>query len=193
MNRTAPHPVLLATLALSALVLAVFAVEFAGDGQALCARFGFVAADPTLGSALTSLLIHDPSGWTHVLGNVVVLALVGSRVEQAIGSTRFAGLFFAGGLAGAALHVAVDPTSTIPLVGCSGALFAVLAVAGTLFGAPMLAFVTVLVATNIAHDFGAPGDTSVSFGDHLGGFAMGAALVLLARTSRVDLRRGVAA
>jgi membrane associated rhomboid family serine protease len=187
----APFP--LAALGLVGAILAAFAVELAGDGLAICARFGFVAANPSLVSALSSLFLHAPSNWGHVAGNLAVLLLVGSRVEQAIGSARLTGLVLAGGLAGAGLHVVVDPGSLSPLVGCSGALFAVLAVAAALYGAGMLAFVAVLVAINIAHAFGAPGEAAVSFGCHLGGFTMGTALVLLARLRGVDLRRAIAA
>jgi membrane associated rhomboid family serine protease len=183
----------LVTLALAAAILAVFAVELAGDGAELCAQFGLVPASPTLVTAAASLFLHDPSSLWHVGGNLAVLLLVGSRVEQAIGSTRLLGLFLAGGLAGVALHIVVDPSSLSPLVGCSGALFAVLAVAAALYGPGMLAFVAALVATNVAHAFGAPSEAAVSFGAHLGGFAMGTALVLLARLRGVDQRRAAAA
>ncbi len=78
----------------------------------------------------------------------------------------------------------------MPLVGCSGALFAVLAVAATLYGPAMLAFVAVLVASNILHAFGVSGAEGVSFGDHIGGFAAGALVVVLARLLGGDLRLG---
>jgi len=191
MKRPARAPLLLATVALAVAIVATFAVEVTGDGMGLCQRFGFVAANPSVGTALSALFVHDPRGWAHVLGNLVVLVVVGSRVEQAIGSTRVAALFFAGGLAGAALHVVVDPSSTLPLVGCSGSLFALLAVAATLHGPAMLAFTVVLALTNIAHAFGAPGAESVSYGAHLGGFALGVLAVVLARLHGGDLRTGL--
>jgi membrane associated rhomboid family serine protease len=193
MKRPARPPFPLVTAALAVAIVGVFAVELAGNGAEFCARFGLVPARPSLGAALSSLFVHDPSAFAHVAGNVAVLLIVGTLVERAIGSWRFAALFFAGGLAGAALHVVVDPTSTVPLVGCSGALFAVLAVAAALFGPGMLAFTAVLVASNVAHAFGGPGDAGVSFGTHLGGFTLGVLLVLLGRFRGVDLRRAATA
>jgi membrane associated rhomboid family serine protease len=178
------------TLALTVAILVVFAVELVGDGQALCAAYGLIPTRPTFGTALSSLFLHDPTSWAHVIGNLVVLLVVGARVEQAIGALRFAALYIAGGLAGAALHIIVDPSSLSPLVGCSGALFAVLAFAAVLYGPAMLGFVAMLVATNVAHAFGlgAPADAAVSFGAHIGGFTLGAFLVVLARFRGFDVR-----
>lgn len=125
--------------------------------------------------------------------NLAVLVLVRSRVERALGSTRFGALFLGRGLAGAALNVVVDPSSTTPLVGDSGALFALLAVAAALFGPGVLAFVAVLVATNILHAFGGPGADGVSFACHLGGFFAGTVAIVFARLRRINVRRAVAA
>jgi hypothetical protein len=65
------------TTALAAAILAVFAVELACDGQALCQRFGFVAADPSFGTAMSSLFVHDPSSLWHVGGNGAFLIVFG--------------------------------------------------------------------------------------------------------------------
>jgi membrane associated rhomboid family serine protease len=191
-KRPARVPLPLATLALAGTIVGAFSFELGGDGVGLCQRFGFVPAYPTAVSALTSLFLHDPSGPGHVGGNLVVLLLVGSGVERAIGSVRFAALYVAGGLAGAALHVVVDSTSTIPLVGASGSLFALLAIAAKLFGPAMLAFAAVLVVTNVWHAFGGPGDEGVAFACHLGGFAVGSAVIMLAWVRGVDMRRTAA-
>ncbi len=193
MKRRARAPLPLATFALATAILAVYGVELAGDGQALCATYGLVPAHPSFGTALASLFLHDPTGLAHIGGNLVVLILIGSRLERMIGSTRFAALYFAGGLAGAALHIVVDPSSSAPLVGCSGALFAVLAVAAVLFGPAMLVFTSLLVAANVWHAFGGPGEVAVSFGCHIGGFAAGTAVVLLWRVRDVDWREGTRA
>ena len=181
MTRPARRPFPLVTLALAAAILGVYGVELAGDGPAICERFGFTPAHASLGTALSSVFVHDPRTLWHVGGNLAVLVLVGARVEQVIGSWRFLALFVAGGLVGASLHLIVDPSSTVALVGCSGSLFAVVAVAATIYGPGMLAFVGVLVLAAIAHAFGASGDEGVSFAAHIGGFALGALVVMLAR------------
>jgi membrane associated rhomboid family serine protease len=186
--KCARPPLPLATFALAVTIVATFALELAGDGMGICTRLGFVPARPTAVSALASLFLHDPSGPAHVGGNLAVLLLVGSRVERAIGSTWFAGLYLGGGLAGAALHVVVDSTSTVPLIGASGGLFALLAVAAALFGPALLTFVAVLVVANVWHALGGWGDEGVSFACHLGGFFAGTAAVAVARVRGVDLR-----
>jgi membrane associated rhomboid family serine protease len=177
------------TFLLAASILAVYGLELSGNGLAMCERFGFVAAHPGFGTALSSLFVHDPAGWSHVGGNLAVLLIVGTLVEREIGSRRFGGLFAVGGLCGAGLHLVADPASTTALVGCSGSLFAVLAVAAALYGPAMLAFVAVLVVTNVAHALGAPGEAAVSFGAHLGGFSLGVLVVALARLRGVELHR----
>jgi len=184
MRRPARPPFPTATIALAVTIIGVFAVEVAGDGMGLCQQFGFVAARPGLVAALVSLFLHDPRSWLHVGGNLLVLATVGARVERAIGSWRFATVFLLGGLAGAALHVVVDPSAITPLVGASGAIFALLAVAATFLGTGVFAFAVVLAATNVAHAFGGPGDAAVSFGAHIGGFALGTAVAALGRGAR---------
>jgi hypothetical protein len=63
-----------------------------GDGQALCQRHGFVAADPTLGTAFASMWLHDPDHVAHVAGNVVAL---GNVFEPVLGRGRLLALFVA--------------------------------------------------------------------------------------------------
>lgn len=91
----------LATVAIATAMVTVYGFELAGDGAGLCQRFGFIAARPTLATALASLLLHDPENVRHVGGNLALLTLFGVTVERALGSWRFAGLFVLGGLAGA--------------------------------------------------------------------------------------------
>jgi membrane associated rhomboid family serine protease len=105
--------------------------------------------------------------------------------SNAIGSLRLLVLFFAAGLGGAAMHCLVDPSSQLPLVGCSGALFGLLALAGAL-RPRLLGFVGAFVLINLWHAF-AGGGGAVSFGCHLGGFLVGAVFVVSARLARSNL------
>lgn len=168
MTRRSPP---LVTILLVLAILAVYGLELAGDGMAICYRLGFVAARPTLASALSALFLHDPGNAWHVGGNVVALGLFGALVERELGSLRFLALYLLGGLAGAALHLVVDPSSTVPLVGCSGAIFGLLAMAAVL-RPPLLGFVVAFAAINVVEALTGTGG-AVAVGAHLGGLSAG--------------------
>lgn len=84
-----------------------------------------------------------------------------------------------GGLAGCALHFVVDPSSTMSLVGCSGSLFALLAVAAVLWPS-LLGGVVLLAGANIVQVLTSTGG-SVAVGAHLGGFCAGTVFAAFSR------------
>lgn len=71
---------------------------------------------------VTSMFLHG--GPDHLVGNMVVLFIVGMACEHAFGVGRAAVVYFGSGVAGAALSMAMGPG---PSVGASGAIFGVLA------------------------------------------------------------------
>jgi membrane associated rhomboid family serine protease len=77
------------------------------------------------------------------------------------------------------MHVLVGPAATTPLVGASGAIFGVMAVAGAL-RPRLLGFIVAFVGINVFHAF-AGGSGNVSFGCHIGGFVAGFLVVVLLR------------
>ena len=176
-----------ATLLLSLAIVLAYLVELAAGGDAVCQAHGLVAARPTVQDALGSLFLHDPSSWVHVGGNAVFLLVFGTLVERSIGSVRLLVLYFAAGLGGAACHVLVDPSATMPLVGASGAIFGVLAAAAMLRPATLV-FVVVFFGFNIVGLF-APelvGMHGVSVGAHVGGFVTGFVMVRTAFVGKIQ-------
>lgn len=86
-------------------------------------------ADPA-GNAVTivtSMFLHDPTGYAHIAGNMLFLWIFGDNVEDALGSLRFLAFYLLSGLVAAGAQIAIDPHSTIPMVGASGAISGVLA------------------------------------------------------------------
>jgi rhomboid protease GluP len=71
---------------------------------------------------ISAMFLHG--GADHLIGNVLVLYVVGMAVEHALGLARTAFVYFASGLAGAGLSMALSPG---PSVGASGAIFGLIA------------------------------------------------------------------
>lgn len=177
--RTAP----LVTLVLVAANLVTYAAELASGGQAACNAYGLVPArfirSGDLGPIFSSMFLH--ANLTHLAGNLVFLVLFGTVVERSLGHVCFVGLYFMSGVAGAFLHVMVDPSASNAMVGCSGCLFGLFAVAGVL-RPRLLGFIIAFVAINVWTAF-AGGEGDVSFGAHLGGFFAGFLVVVLMRAT----------
>jgi membrane associated rhomboid family serine protease len=96
---------------------------------------------PTL---LTSQFLHG--GLMHLGSNMLALFIFGDNVEDRLGHLRFLLFYLLGGVAGALLHVYVDPSSPVPALGASGAIAGVLAGYMALFPtARVLTFVPVFV------------------------------------------------
>ncbi len=73
---------------------------------------------------LTSMFLHG--GWMHIIGNMWFLWLFGDNVEDRMGPLRFLLFYLACGVIAAVIHVLVNPDSTIPTIGASGAIAGVL-------------------------------------------------------------------
>jgi membrane associated rhomboid family serine protease len=75
-------------------------------------------------SVLTSMFLHG--GWLHILGNMLFLWVFGDNVEDRLGKFGFLAFYLTGGVIAGALQFVFAPDSTIPNVGASGAVAAVL-------------------------------------------------------------------
>jgi membrane associated rhomboid family serine protease len=73
---------------------------------------------------VTSMFLHG--GWMHILGNALFFWVFGNNIEDSMGPGRFVVFYLICGLAAAATHVIVDPSSPIPTVGASGAIAGIL-------------------------------------------------------------------
>lgn len=72
-------------------------------------------------------LLHG--SWTHLIFNGVWLAVFGTPVARRYGALRYGLLALAGIVAGSVLHLLLDPLSTMPLVGASAGISALMAAA----------------------------------------------------------------
>jgi membrane associated rhomboid family serine protease len=173
----------LVTVALVGATVFGYLLELGAGGQATCAAYRLVPArfvhSGALSPLFTSLFLHDPAGLAHIAGNMIFLAFFGALVEGALGGPLFLALYLVAGALGGLMHVLVGPAATTPLVGASGAIFGVMAVAGAL-RPRLLGFIVAFVGINVFHAF-AGGSGNVSFGCHIGGFVAGFLVVVLLR------------
>lgn len=86
--------------------------------------YGVVPARFDVAAVFTSMFLH--AGWGHFLGNMLFLWIFGDNVEDRLGHARFVVFYFLCGVAAVAAHVYMNPTSTIPTIGASGAIAGVL-------------------------------------------------------------------
>ncbi len=79
---------------------------------------------PTYATIFTSMFVH--AGWLHLLGNMLYLWIFGDNVEDNVGHFGFLLLYLFSGAAGSFAHILLNPGSTVPTVGASGAISGVL-------------------------------------------------------------------
>src|SRR5207237_1436081 len=80
--------------------------------------------------------------WLHILGNLLYLWIFGNNVEDRLGRLPFLVFYLVGGLVAGLTQVWIGPTSSVPLVGASGAIAATLGAYVALFpGAGVLSLV----------------------------------------------------
>ena len=64
--------------------------------------------------------------WSHILGNMVFLWAFGPEIEDAMGALRYLAFYLVGGVVAMLAQIAVSPHSTVPNLGASGAIAAVM-------------------------------------------------------------------
>jgi membrane associated rhomboid family serine protease len=105
----------------------VFVLELAG-GDAFVRRWSVVPADITVGhhwiTVLTAMFMHG--SWSHIIGNMVFLWAFGPEIEDAMNPVRYLAFYLAGGVVAMLAQVAASPHSTVPNLGASGAIAAVM-------------------------------------------------------------------
>jgi membrane associated rhomboid family serine protease len=62
------------------------------------------------------------AGWLHLIGNMLYLWIFGDNVEDRLGHGMFLVFYLLSGLAATFAQMAVNPSSSIPNVGASGAI-----------------------------------------------------------------------
>ena len=179
LRSTTTEPVV--TYALIAINVIVFLAEgqfgfgSTSGGTTLFNKFalnGPAVANGDYWRIVTSGFLH--AGLLHIFFNMYLLYLLGNMLEPAIGSVRFAMVYFVSLFAGALGALIVSPDALT--VGASGAVFGLMGAAAVELSArginPMETGIGGLIIFNLLFSFVFSG---ISIGGHIGGLIGGAA------------------
>lgn len=115
----------------TALIIVVNVVVFIEEllrGDAFVLAWSVVPADIVAGhhwvTILTAMFMHG--GWLHIIGNMVFFWAFGPEIEDAMGPVRYLVFYLVGGVVAMLAQVAASPHSTVPNLGASGAIAAVM-------------------------------------------------------------------
>ncbi len=75
-------------------------------------------------TVLTAMFLH--AGWLHIIGNMVYFWAFGPEIEDLMGRARYLVFYLLGGIVAMVAQIAATPHSTIPNLGASGAIAAVM-------------------------------------------------------------------
>jgi len=89
------------------------------------ANLPFQTPNPVYLTLITSMFMH--AGWLHIGGNMLFLYIFGDNVEDRMGHLPYLVFYLFCGLVAAVAQIFVDPNSTVPSLGASGAIAGVLA------------------------------------------------------------------
>ncbi|MDD8022489.1 MAG: rhomboid family intramembrane serine protease, partial [Paracoccaceae bacterium] len=110
--------------------IALFVLTMPGIGgmEGLWEDWALYPAAILHGAYLQGLVMHMflHAGFLHLAGNMLFLWVFGDNLEDQLGHLGFALFYLMAGLAAAAAQIAVDPASTVPMVGASGAIAGVM-------------------------------------------------------------------
>ena len=115
----------------TALIIAVNAAVFFEEllrGNAFVLKWSLVPAHIVAGrdwiTLLTAMFMHG--GWLHIIGNMVFLWAFGPEIEDAMNPLRYLVFYLLGGTVAMLAQIAASPASTVPNLGASGAIAAVM-------------------------------------------------------------------
>ena len=130
----------------------------------------------------SSLFVHG--NYVHLLTNVLFLFIFGGKVEDVLGHGRYLILFLVGGVGANLIYFAFAPSSTIPLIGASGAIAGVMAAYFSLFPRQRFTTMFIIIWVVLQFFYGIQaamhhliGTGGMAWWAHVGGFLLGLALI----------------
>ena len=221
-DKNPAHTLPVVTIALIVTCVLVFLWQYshdAGGQQLIVYRLGTIPATftgtaqltpevlfiPAWSTMFTSMFLHG--GWMHLGGNMLYLWIFGNNIEESMGHLRFILFYILCGIVAVLTHALLNPESTIPMVGASGAISGVLGAYLLLFPRVKvlilipLGFLTQLVEIKamwvlafwfglqlVSQFFTDSSQGGVAFSAHIGGFVAGLVLIPFFKYTNVPLQ-----
>jgi len=115
------------TISIIVINVVVFLLELAG-GEPFVKQWAVIPANIVAGqhwiTILSAMFMH--AGWMHIIGNMVFLWAFGPEIEDAMGPLRYLAFYLLGGIVASVAQIAAMSSSTVPNLGASGAIAAVM-------------------------------------------------------------------
>jgi rhomboid family protein len=138
---------------------------------------------------VTSMFLHG--SLIHLGGNMLFLWIFGNNVEDRLGRLGFAAFYLVGGVVATLAHVAVSRDSTVPSIGASGAIAAVMGAYLMWFPNARVRTLVIFLLVDIPAkvvlivwfvlQFFTDPNEGVAWTAHVGGFVFGVVVGLLLR------------
>jgi len=159
-----------------------------------------VTAGQAFAPLLTSMFLHG--SWLHLIGNMWFLWIFGDNIEDYLGHLNYLVFYLVCGIAAGLTHTLANLTSTVPAVGASGAISGVLGAYIVLYPTSrvvtlvplLIIFFTVRLPAVVILGYwfliqflsglstlALPTEGGTAWWAHIGGFVLGAVLVLASR------------
>jgi len=167
-------------------------------------QWGFIPARFNLFRIVTSIFLHG--GLMHLLGNMLFLWIAGANLEGEVGWKTYLLLYLVFGLAASLFHYGLDPSSEVPTIGASGAIAGLMGAFLMRFYKTKIVFLFIffMIYKVFTKKFRIPAyiclslwfldqfisaryasDAGVAFGAHVGGFIIGACIMVVLHMAEI--------
>ncbi len=143
-------------------------------------------------AVITSMFLHG--SLLHLGLNMWFLWLFGNNIEDHVGPARYLSFYMVGGIVATAAHVLLQPDSTVPIIGASGAIAAIMGTSLVWFPRAPIRVLAITYWLRIRAiwlllgwfllQFFTDNDSQVPWAVHVGGFLFGVATGALVRQVR---------
>lgn len=157
---------------------------------------------PTWVTIFTSMFMHG--GFFHFAGNMMFLWVFGDNIEDRLGHVKYLLFYLFTGVVATFAHFAIDPSSSTPLVGASGAISGVLGAYVVLYPYNRVKALVVLYIITVIElraaillglwfvwqlfqglvSLGLSSQVNVAFFAHIGGFAAGSLILVAVKLAK---------